>query len=93
MGLFYSLSAQAIDCPPAKVVHLQPQKANILVKLEGQDWHKVGSADDPGAKAMYSALLAAQMAGRTVTIRYPDGYDCLAYELSTDAYMVRTHNQ
>ena len=92
-GLFMaSLNTYAIDCPPAKVLNLQPQRSSILVKLQGQDWHRVGRPDHPGVKAMYSALLAAQMAGKKVTIRYPDGYDCKAYELSTDAHMVRTHN-
>ena len=82
-----------IDCPKAKIVNLQPQTNAILVKLEGQDWHKVGAPDDPGTMAMYSALLAAQMAEKPVVIRYPDGYQCTEYELSTSAVIVRTYNE
>ena len=88
-----SLSTYAsVDCPAAKVLNLQPQRGSILVKLQGQNWHRVGKPDHPGVQAMYAALLAAQMAGKKVTIRYPDGYNCKAYELRTDALMVRTHS-
>ncbi len=80
----------ALDCPKAKVEHLQPQTHIILVKQEGQPFRQVGHLDDAGTKAMYSALLAAQMSGKPVIIRYPAGFDCSAYDLSTPATMVRT---
>lgn len=41
---------------------------------------------------MYSAMLASQMSEKSITVRYPEGYDCKAYELKTAAEMVRTHN-
>lgn len=82
-----------VNCPKAKVEHLQPQKSSILVRQEGQNWHRLGSPEDAGVKAMYSTLLAAQMAGKPVVIRYPDGFDCSEYELSTPALMVRTYNE
>lgn len=82
-----------VNCPKAKVEHVQAQRGSILVYLEGQNWHRVGDVDDPGTQSMYSALLAAQMSGKPVVMRYPDGYDCLAYELTIPASMVRTYNQ
>jgi|GEM_PF-2422998 len=95
-ALFISFTPIAVhgseNCPKAKVASIQPQKSTILVLLEGQDWHKVGNTGDPGAEAMYSALLAAQMSGKSVLIRYPDGYDCSAYDTRTDAEMVRIYN-
>ena len=84
--------ANAIDCPKAKVLYLQVEVNSILVWLEGQNWHRVGSPADDSAKAMYSALLAAQMASRPVILRYPDGYDCAGYNLVIPAKMVRTCN-
>ena len=87
-----NITFASVDCPKAKILNLQPQTNAILVKLEGQDWHKVGAPGDPGSMAMCSALLAAQMAGKPVVIRYPDGYQCSEYELSTSALMVRTYN-
>jgi hypothetical protein len=85
--------ASDVNCPKAKVLHLQPQASSILFKQEGQDWHHLGNPESSGVQAMYSALLAAQMAGRPVIVRYPAGYDCSAYELSTPAKMVRTYNE
>ena len=82
-----------VNCPKAKVLNLQPQTNSILVYLEGQNWHKVGNPESTAVQAMYSALLAAQMADKPVIIRYPDGYDCTAYELTTSAIMVRTYNE
>lgn len=82
-----------VNCPKAKVLHLQPQIGSILVYQEGQNWHNVGNPESAAVQAMYSALLAAQMADKPVIIRYPDGCDCTAYELETAAKMVRTYNE
>lgn len=81
-----------VNCPKAKVSNLQLQTTSILVYQEGQNWHKVGNPESAAVQAMYSALLAAQMADKPVIIRYPDGYDCMAYELASSAIMVRTYN-
>lgn len=81
-----------IECPVTTVRHVQVQNAVILVFPEGQQWHKVGNVGAPGVDQMYSALLAAQMAGKKVALRYPDGYDCSLYDLAISATMVRTYN-
>ena len=82
--------AYAVDCPAAKITHVQAQSSSILVRIEGQNWHRIGAVGGPGVDAMFSAALAAQVAGLDVILRYPDGYDCSAYNTSTDAIMIRT---
>lgn len=43
--------------------------------------------------ASNTAMSPAVMPGKLIVIRYPDGYDCSAYETDTNAEMVRTYNQ
>lgn len=89
-AVIFSVNTSAtVNCGPSRIISLQVQTNSILVLAEGQDWHKVGAIGGPGVAEMLSALLAAQMAGKRVVIRYPAGYDCSAYELSTPAMMVR----
>jgi hypothetical protein len=92
IALIYSNSANAIDCPASNVEHIQIENNGVLVYLKGQNWHLVGMHDAMGTKEKLSVLLSAQMAGKKVTLRYPDGYNCTAYELNTPTLMVRTHN-
>ena len=87
--LVFSFQAIALDCNPEKVVLIQVQQDNILVKLENQNWHLLGLHSSPATKAMYSAVLAAQMAEKRVSMRFPGGYDCSAYEVLTAPSMVR----
>ena len=82
-----------IDCPVAKVDSIQIEGANIYAYPEGQHWHLVGHLETIGTKERYSAILAAQIAGKKIILRYPDGYDCSLYELSTPAVMVRLLNE
>ena len=88
--VFLASSAMAIDCPSATVANIQVEGNVIFVFPTGQNWHLVGSLSDMGTKEKYAALLAAQMAGKQVTIRFPDGYNCSAYDLSIPSLMVRT---
>jgi len=91
--IFLSNSTYAVvNCPVAKIRHIQVQKNSILFRLEGQNWHRLGKPGDPGVDAMYRALLAAQMTDKPVLVRYPDGYVCSASTYNTDAIMVRTFN-
>lgn len=90
--LVLSKPAFSIDCPSAKVEHLQIEGSVIYVYPEGQNWHLVGNIEAVGTRERYSALLAAQMSGKKVVLRYPDGYDCSQYNLSEPAVMVRTYN-
>ena len=87
-----SLNALSIvDCPPSKIKYVQVETDKVLVYPEGQNWHLLGFYNQDGVKEMYSAVLAAQMAKKNVVIRYPQGYDCNAYNLSVKAYMVRVY--
>jgi len=90
--LVHGTTFASVDCPAAKVNYLQIEGSVIYVNLEGQNWHLLGQIDTVGTKERYSALLAAQMSGKKVVLRYPDGYDCSAYELTVPAMMVRTYN-
>lgn len=85
-----SPDALAIDCGPARVIHIQIENNGVLVFLEGQSWHLVGLYSQPGTKEKYAALLAAQMADKQVVVRYPDGLDCAAQDFGTPSQMVRT---
>ena len=90
--LWSSISVAAIDCPKTTIEHIQIEGEVIYVFYKGQQWHLLGNINTVGTKERYSALLAAQMSGKSVQVRYPDGYNCAAYELSTPAIMVRTFN-
>jgi hypothetical protein len=90
--VLYSFNAFSVDCPKAKIEHIQPEVGHIVYKQIGYEWRKLGQADSDAVKAMYSALLSAQMAGKSVMVRYPEGYNCNVYELSTPASVVRTYN-
>lgn len=89
----FSYSSYAVDCPAAKVVHLQVEQDKVLVLLENQNWHLVGLFSSVWTEKMYSALLAAQMANNIVVIRYPDGFDCSGYNLQVAPLAVRTFPQ
>ena len=88
-SIAFSINAYSVvNCPAAKLVHIQAQTNAILYQQEGQPFHRLGKPGGPGVSEMYSALLSAQASGKTVTIRYPDGYDC---SVATNALMVRTN--
>ncbi|MFK8029149.1 MAG: hypothetical protein AB8G18_02835 [Gammaproteobacteria bacterium] len=95
-ALVVSFNAQAIDCPAGKVDYLQVQGTGILIRLEGQGWHLLGthftSTGDENLmlNSLYAGALAAQMSERQVVVRYPNGYDCSATDYNTPALMLRT---
>ena len=82
----------AIDCPKIIIEHIQIEGEVIYVFYKGQNWHLLGNVNTAGTRERYSALLAAQMSGKNVQLRYPDGYNCVGYDLSIPAVMVRTFN-
>jgi len=89
----YTLSCNALDCPPKEVDQVQSEASgNLLVRLKDQNWHSLGNASSPGVREMFSIILSAQAQGKLVVIRYPDGYDCNAYDIATPAQMVRLYN-
>lgn len=76
---FLAISTQAfarVDCPIAKVEHVQIEHDYAHIKLEGQPWRHIGKISDIGTKERISLLMTAQVANRNVLIAYPDGYDC-----------------
>jgi hypothetical protein len=87
-----NLSIASVDCPKTKVENIQIEGEVILVNYKDQSWHLLGNINTVGTKERYSALLAAQMSGKSVQLRYPDGYNCVGYDLSIPAIMVRTFN-
>lgn len=86
-----ALSFATVECR-STVRHLQVENYAVLVYLEGLNWHMVGRHSEAGTKEKLSVLLSAQATGKSVTIRYPAGYDCAAYEIATSSLMVRSHN-
>ena len=92
LALMLASPVFALDCPDAKIIHVQLENNAVLVLQEGQNWHLVGYYAEAGTREKYAAILAAQMTGKRVIIRYPEGFNCAAYELSTSSLMVRTVN-
>ena len=83
-------STFAIDCPAAKVLSVQVENNAIVILLEGQNWHLLGFNEHVATKMKLATVLAAQSSGKRVMLRYPDGYNCTAYELDTPTMAVRT---
>jgi hypothetical protein len=87
--VLFSFEAKAdVNCT-AEVDHVQVENDKVLVHLKGSNWHLVGRYSAESTKYKLSVLLAAQASEKKVTLRYPDGYDCSAYETQTSTKMVR----
>lgn len=82
--------AFAVDCPAAKVVHVQVENDAVYVYLEGQNWHLIGALEHVATKFKMATVLAAQASGRRLMLRYPNGYNCTASEMDTPTLAVRT---
>ncbi len=82
------------DCPVAKVLHIQLEGSKIMVYQEGGPWRTLGYLNETGTKERYSAVLAAQYAGKGIMIGYArSDYNCSATNYGESAYIVRTFNQ
>ncbi|MGP9802144.1 hypothetical protein [Rheinheimera sp. NSM] len=82
------------DCPAALVQNIQIESNHVLYIQKGYPWRRLGTLDEPGTRERLSALLAAQMAGKKVSIAYKDSaYDCTATNYSVSAYLLRTYNE
>jgi len=61
----------AIDCPSAKIKHIQPESnGKILILMEGYSWRNVGHVDSLGVREMYSLILMAYSMGKKISMRY-----------------------
>ncbi|GAB58208.1 hypothetical protein [Rheinheimera nanhaiensis] len=94
VGTFVSFSALARkDCPPAVVQNIQIESNHVLYLQKGYPWRRLGVLDEPGTRERLSALLAAQMAGKRVSMAYKDAaYDCSSTNYSVSAYLLRTYS-
>lgn len=92
--LSMDLLAGRTNCPSALVVQIQIEGQKVLYRQENAPWRTLGvlSSED-GTRERYSALLAAQAAGKTVMVAYrDDNYDCNKVNYGTSAYLVRVSN-
>lgn len=80
-----------MDCPLAPITHIQIEGNRVIYLQQGGPWRGLGTLTDAGVKERYSAMLAAQMAGRKVLVGYSDGFDCKKTNYDAKAVMVRTH--
>lgn len=89
-----TLHAGRTDCPAAKVHHIQIEGTKILYQQSGGPWRTLGYlTNNDGTRERYSALLAAQVAGKPIRVGYPvDGYDCSVTNYGASAFLVRTYN-
>lgn len=67
-----------VDCAIALVTHIQVEGNRVIYLQQGAPWRGLGTLSDGGVKERYSALLAAQMAGRKVHIGYVHGTAIIA---------------
>lgn len=86
-------TAQAVDCGPYLVEHIQAQKTDILVLLREPGaaawWKSLGTWSHP-ATSHYQALIQQAMAsGRAVVLRFNDPYTCASTDYGTQPEMVR----
>lgn len=95
ISLFISAGVFArTDCPVEKVTNIQIEGSTILYTQVGSSWRRLGTLTETGTKERYSALLAAQMAGRKVMVDYvDDNYDCSKANYTDSAYIIRAYNQ
>ena len=86
--------AARTDCPAAKIAHIQIERTVVLYRQEGFQWRRLESLSvADGTKERFSALLAAQAAGKKVMVGYPiDNFNCTTANYSDSAYIVRTYN-
>ncbi|MCH2160093.1 MAG: hypothetical protein MK096_15090 [Oleiphilaceae bacterium] len=93
IALTSSDALASVDCT-SKVKHIQVvDDGRVLIYLEGQNWSLLAAnIEESIAKTWLSLALAAQASQRQITIRYPEGYNCDAWETNTPATMVRTYS-
>ncbi|MDR6984487.1 hypothetical protein J2X32_003131 [Rheinheimera pacifica] len=92
--LIFSSSALARKtCPEALVQNIQIESDHVLYKQVGYPWRRLGILDEPGTRERLSALLAAQMANKKVTIAYKNNeYSCIEENYTESAHLLRTQN-
>ncbi len=88
---FSSTVKASVDCPKARVESIQPDIDFVYIRLEGQDWQRLGSYSQPSTSSKLSVALAAQASGKEVLIRFPDGHNakCNSFNNKVDALMIR----
>ena len=90
--LFLSFRVNAyVSCPSAKVMYIQPQNDIDFILLEGQEWQKLGSYEEPSLPSKLSVALTAHSTGKKVILRFPDGHDanCAVFNASVSSMMIR----
>ena len=82
---------ETVSCPAAKVEHIQPDADLVFIKLEGQDWQKLGGYEEPSINAKLSVALAAFATEKEVVLRFPAGHDseCSEFNKTTSSIMIR----
>lgn len=77
--MLLSPSVLAVDCGPLKVVAIQPQKADVLIQVQGDSWtawKSLGLHSEISTPSFQSVAQQALVAGNSILLRYTDGYDC-----------------
>ena len=92
---FSSVVSASVDCPKAKIEYIQPDTDFVYIRLEGQNWQRLGDYTQPSTPAKLSIALAAHASGKKVLIRYPDGHDseCNTFNKTVNALMIRITNE
>ncbi|MFL0803837.1 MAG: hypothetical protein K6L81_08965 [Agarilytica sp.] len=80
-----------VDCPKAKVKHIQPDVGWVYIQLEGQDWQRLGDYDEKSLSSKVSIALSAFASGKEVMLRFPDGHnsECTSFNNTVNAWAIR----
>lgn len=84
-----STAFAAQDCPGTlKYVQIQNGKALLYFN---NSWHKLEDNDHPSYASKVSVAMAAFLSGKSIKVKYGDGYDCNATDYSESATMIRIY--
>src|SRR5688500_6473984 len=85
-------SAHAVDCGPYKIVSIQAQPGDVLVRLIGGGadiWKSLGAWSAPATKPYLAIAQQAVAMDRSVFFRYGHPYVCGNTDYGTTPLMVR----
>jgi hypothetical protein len=70
---FESSATDAIYCTEGQVDYIQSQQGEVVAKISGVGWMKLGAYGDAALPVRVSMALSAQASGKTLTVAYPLG--------------------
>lgn len=85
-------SAVAGDCHYTKVMSIQAQTGNVLIRVTDgtlAPWKNLGSYSSAGLNSYQSIAQQALATGAPIILRFPDGHECGVTDYGTVPSMIR----